>query len=1075
MQDQEYQNGIEYCLRQLLQPDTAIIRQATEQLSSVYFKDPRCIPSLNNILCNSSEWQIRQLAAVLMRKRIVRVWSRMPMEIRQQLKAVLLQRIINDDHNLVRHSIARVVSVIAKHDIPAGHWKELLEFLYTCCQSEFVGHREVGMYVLETLVETISAELRNHLPQLMMLLGKTIEDPNSMAVRISTIQLIGGLVQQLETNAEVELVKSTVPTIIRILNECLENNQEEYAIKIIDVLEETVEIEVPFLTKYLDALTDTFLRVACNTNFEDTLRVRGLLFVQWVAKYKSKVLLRSKLVGKIVDGLIHILAEPDEDVEEEDEDDETSNKPNKTASHVLDSMTINLPPDSIIPPIMANVQAYMNDPDYRRRRAVYIAILVAFEGCAEFLSSSLKNLVELILHGMQDPHPKVRDIACAAIEQCSIYMQPEISTYHQQILPQLMVRLQDESPSVREKACHAIETFCEYLGDDIVLYQNELMERLVYSLSRESTKVQQVIIIAIGSVAHAAKRSFEPYFDNVNSILQQLVTLDCRQPNSNELDDDLIELKGLSVETIGTIGLAVGREKFQPYINSYMDVVIAGIQTTNSERFRECSFAFFSSIADLLKEDFHVYLATVMKIILDAANSEEGLHAYKINDDDDGIPFEEDDEEDDDDENANYNISVTTAHLNEKETACDAIGEICKNTGVHFLPYFQDCLKILQDLVDYFHSDVRKAAVVALGKMLRSLHTSSQEYQYGQVSQEVRQLIAILIPLYLKIMSEDDVREVVTACIMEILDSLHAIGFPLLEDNIDALATMILQIFEKKAYCQSAGDDDLDGEGDENNETAELEDSELESALIDANSDLTSTIAVTLGERFMKYFPVFLKYLKKYYKKNRPPSDRSMAIGCIAEMVRGIKESVVPYVDGFLPIFLTALGDTEPEIRRNAAYGCGLLCQHANEKMLSHYQAIANSLIPIIQGDDAGAADNACSCLCRMVVAAPNALPQDQVFSAVISCLPLKEDYSENTNVLNCIISFLKLQNPILMQKFPELLKIFGQMLGYPLEQLKDDSRTELTLFLKQFSQEHRDAFQQVFATLPEADRKSVV
>ena len=91
-----------------------------------------------------------------------------------------------------RHSLARVISTIAKILIPISQWPELLPFLSQCCISENAGHREIGVYVLYTLFETLADTLQDAfepmLDQLFDLFSKLIHDPDSYIVRITTLQ-----------------------------------------------------------------------------------------------------------------------------------------------------------------------------------------------------------------------------------------------------------------------------------------------------------------------------------------------------------------------------------------------------------------------------------------------------------------------------------------------------------------------------------------------------------------------------------------------------------------------------------------------------------------------------------------------------------------------------------------------------------------------------------------------------------------------------------------------------------------------------------------------------------------------
>jgi hypothetical protein len=69
--------AIQTILERLLVPDNAVIQQATRDLQAVY-RNPEVIPSLCTLLHSSPNPQIRQFAAVLLRKRLVKLWKKLP-------------------------------------------------------------------------------------------------------------------------------------------------------------------------------------------------------------------------------------------------------------------------------------------------------------------------------------------------------------------------------------------------------------------------------------------------------------------------------------------------------------------------------------------------------------------------------------------------------------------------------------------------------------------------------------------------------------------------------------------------------------------------------------------------------------------------------------------------------------------------------------------------------------------------------------------------------------------------------------------------------------------------------------
>lgn len=91
---------------------------------------------------------------------------------------------------MVRHSAARVVAAIATIEIPLGTWPQLLPFLHETCISPQVTHREVGIYILFTVLENIVEGFQEHLMSLFKLFERLLVDPESIEVRITTVRYV---------------------------------------------------------------------------------------------------------------------------------------------------------------------------------------------------------------------------------------------------------------------------------------------------------------------------------------------------------------------------------------------------------------------------------------------------------------------------------------------------------------------------------------------------------------------------------------------------------------------------------------------------------------------------------------------------------------------------------------------------------------------------------------------------------------------------------------------------------------------------------------------------------------------
>jgi hypothetical protein len=90
----------------------------------------------------------------------------------------------------VRHSAARVIAAIAAIEVPMGNWGQLLPFLHQSCTSSQATHREVGIYILYTVLENIVEGFQEHLLNFFKLFENLLLDPESAEVRITTVRYV---------------------------------------------------------------------------------------------------------------------------------------------------------------------------------------------------------------------------------------------------------------------------------------------------------------------------------------------------------------------------------------------------------------------------------------------------------------------------------------------------------------------------------------------------------------------------------------------------------------------------------------------------------------------------------------------------------------------------------------------------------------------------------------------------------------------------------------------------------------------------------------------------------------------
>ena len=223
---------------------------------------------------------------------------------------------------------------------------------------------------------------------------------------------------------------------------------------------------------------------------------------------------------------------------------------------------------------------------------------------------------------------------------------------------------------------------------------------------------------------------------------------------------------------------------------------------------------------------------------------------------------------------------------------------------------------------------------------------------------------------------------------------------------VQQITEIILQVLQKKHVCQQ----DLDGEDEEE---LDAESSEYDWLVIETAMEVVTCLAAALGSSFSELWQMFEKPVLKY-TSGQEKAERSCAIGTIAECIGNMKEAVTPSTAHLMRILLKRLGDEDAEVRSNAAYGIGLLCEKSTDEkeVLSNYNVILGKLEPLLHDQQqARLLDNSAGCVARMIRRHPSRVPLDDVLPALVRILPLREDYEENTAVFDMIVALCKFAN----------------------------------------------------------------
>jgi hypothetical protein len=253
------------------------------------------------------------------------------------------------------------------------------------------------------------------------------------------------------------------------------------------------------------------------------------------------------------------------------------------------------------------------------------------------------------------------------------------------------------------------------------------------------------------------------------------------------------------------------------------------------------------------------------------------------------------------------------------------------------------------------------------------------------------------------------------------------------------ICQQLLAIITKRHLCQQ----DL---GDEADEDILEESSEYDWLVIETAMEVITCLSVALGGQFAELWKMFEKPIMKY-ASSQESTERSAAVGTIAECVGNMGAGCTPYTTSLLKLLLHRLSDEDPESKSNAVYGMGLLCENTTNdaEILKQLSAIFSKLEPLLDAQDqARLLDNTAGCVSRFITKHHDKLPIAEVLPRLVQLLPLREDYEENKPVFGMIVKLYQKNDATIQQLTPQLMGVFEKVLGEPEDQLEDETRSQL-------------------------------
>ncbi|KAF2670078.1 ARM repeat-containing protein [Microthyrium microscopicum] len=1069
----QLQQQIEQLLQALLLPDTDKVNQATTALSQKPNTDTLVV-LLQILTTTSKPDDIRQLAGVEARKRVQDAWPEV--ENKPAIRSKILEFAMTDNSKTLRHSAAQIIAEMGAYDLENSEWTDLPGKLLQGANSPQVMHREMGLYIMLSLIENSPEIFMNDIDKVIQALDSKIQDPESITVSLTALAIyaaIAPMIDPEENSDSITAIQEAVPKMVQVLKAAISSGEDDTAMQAFEAFQVLLGESTVF-TKHLGDLVKFMLQILSNNDVDDDIRLQSVNFLyEAVATRKNKIQ-ALKLGEELAMTAMQVVVQIDEF------DEEGERNPATQCLALLDLLSANLPPNQVVLPVLKAVGQYATDSNPTIRRAGILALSVCVEGAPDFFSTQLKEIMPLVLTLLEDSAPIVRAAALKTVSRLADDLSEDIANLHESIIPAIIKNFDSAAqfiPSTTDKeqedfkailldCAIAIDSMMDGMTpEDTNKYTDELVPRFSQLLSQDDYKMKICALSATGAIAESAEAGFLPYFkDTVNSFGVMMVAKDS--------DDDL-EVRRATTEALGKIALAVGAVPFKDYVKPLMEASEEGLHLGNSG-LKEQSYILWSQLSKVYGEEFEPFLDGVVKGLFESLEQDEASSLsddaeHKIAQilsamqqkkgssvDDPGFKAQLDnllgagDSEEgimiDDLEDLDNPVSAIAM---EKEIVLEAVGDVLTHTKTKYLQYFPKTIEIVLKLVEHSYPGIQQSAIGTLWRAYAALwdietERGMKKWEAGlplkvQPSSDLKQLGDVVMKATLGIWPSQEDRTVVADINRMLGDTMTQCGpAPIAGENvITQICSELISIITKKHVCQMDPYDDDDDFGDNDGSA------EYDWLVVDSAMDCLVALAKALGPAFSEVWKIFEKPVLKYASAT-DATERSVATGTMAECILAMGTLVTPYTQTLMNVSLRRFTDPDAITKGNAIYATGLLCQHSGDTdyIEKQYNTILGKLEPLLLDDTEGhLLDNAAGTVARMIMAHPDKVPVEEVLPRLIELTPAKEDWEVNGPIFQCIAKLYQDSNPTIRQQTPQVKAAIEKVLGEDEDHLDEKTR----------------------------------
>lgn len=655
------------------------------------------------------------------------LWKSLSSEEYSQCRVKLLHALMNEPLAFIQRKIIDLIAVHAKLD----QWPELMDSIVQMHSSGEAKWQEISLLTLEKLAEHVGPFLVANLGPTLSIISSGLDSPK-LDTRNAAALALCSLVMEL--NDFDEAVVSSFSRVVAILRANAEAENDSNLQDLFTSLSRVLESKAVLFTGIWGSIFELSSLICQSPDLQDLTKISALdLCMSLLRNSTSKkfcsnaesrqaflrLAMSAMLQVEDDDGGVAFFTRPDSSSGFGDTDGDEQSNFAEFGSVCLNNMAETFPPAETIACCLPAAATFIQQADWRSRRAALFIVCIICDGTREEIYPHLGRLVATATSCLTDVHPRVRYSAvhCLSvlIEDFTADEDEELGPSFQELFsstvpPKLFAAIEANSsfPRIIHTAIGALKTFfnpsscekqhCEPYSACILDYCcNALVTRALPSFILED------VASLAGNVSILSPlESLAPRFAGLMSALQ---TIAFSQPDAGQSSHDSSLLRGRCLESIALVGSAAGKEVFRDealrILSLLCEVQRSGLDF--SDPLSSFILQACARLAGIVGSDFEPFLLIVLPPLL--SRIAEPITVQIL---DDSLSA---DAADADSENifsiykrgvGQLRIHCNTHAITEKEMACRVAVQYCFDVPMLLWPHCAEILEAVSPHVESF-------------------------------------------------------------------------------------------------------------------------------------------------------------------------------------------------------------------------------------------------------------------------------------------------------------------------------------------------------------------------------------